>query len=84
MGRTGPSSDVVATPFPGVKSKIPSGVTPNSRGAGADGFWSHHAGGCNFLFCDGSARTLRPTIDRKVWYGLLTRDGGERIELEDE
>jgi hypothetical protein len=45
MGRTGPSSDIVS-------GSIPGGNTPNYPGAGADGFWSRHPGGCEFLLCN--------------------------------
>ncbi|HEV3163663.1 MAG TPA: DUF1559 domain-containing protein [Isosphaeraceae bacterium] len=33
----------------------------------------------NFLLLDGSVRALPGTLDRKVWYALITRDGGEAI-----
>ena len=44
---------------------------------------SSHPGGINFLFCDGSARFLSATIERNVWYALMTRDGNEIIKPTD-
>jgi len=72
MGRTGPSSDVVS-------GSIPGGNTPNYPGAGADGFWSQHPGGCNFLFCDGSVRFVKSTISSDTFASLATRSGGEVV-----
>ena len=40
---------------------------------------SYHPDGPNALFCDGSVRTLRPTVEQRVWYAAITRAGGERI-----
>ncbi len=44
---------------------------------------SAHPGGLNVLFCDGSARFLTASTDRKVWYALITRDGAEIIKEAD-
>lgn len=72
MGRTGPSSDILSGGLPG-------GNAPNNRGVGADGFWSLHPGGCQFLICDGSVRFLKETLDPQVFRALATRAGGEII-----
>ena len=40
---------------------------------------SYHAGQVNSLFCDGFVRPLRATMNRDIWYGVLTRDGKELI-----
>ena len=43
------------------------------------GFASKHAGGTNFLFCDGSVKTIRDGIDYLTFRYLQTPDGGEVI-----
>jgi len=72
MGRTGPPSDIVS-------GSIPAGNTPNDPGAGADGFWSRHPGGCEFLLCDGSVRFMKATLAPQVFQALASRAGGEAI-----
>jgi prepilin-type N-terminal cleavage/methylation domain-containing protein/prepilin-type processing-associated H-X9-DG protein len=68
LGHTGPS--------PGGQSWVD---VPNYKGAGADDFWSLHPGGCNFLFCDGSVRFVKETINPQVFSYLSTRAGGEVV-----
>jgi prepilin-type processing-associated H-X9-DG protein len=43
------------------------------------GFSSWHSTGCNFLFCDGSVRHLKRTIDQRVYKFLGNRDDGEAL-----
>lgn len=45
---------------------------------------SFHGGGINGIFCDGSGHWLPETMDRRVWYALLTRGGGEAVSLDDD
>jgi len=67
LGHTGPSPDQRWVDV------------PNYEGAGADDFWSLHPGGCNFLFCDGSVRFIKETVDPRVFSFLSTRAGGEVV-----
>ena len=39
--------------------------------------------GSNFAFADGSVRYIDGSIDRKVWYALITRDGGEAVRRDE-
>jgi prepilin-type N-terminal cleavage/methylation domain-containing protein len=70
MGRSGPSSDIVG-------GSVPGGNTPNSPGAGADGFASLHPGGCQFLLGDGSVRLIKESVAPATFQALATRAGGE-------
>ncbi|MCC6510172.1 MAG: DUF1559 domain-containing protein [Pirellulaceae bacterium] len=40
-------------------------------------FGSEHTGGCQFALCDGSVQFITQSIDMPVYFGLLTRNGGE-------
>ena len=55
---------------------------PNHKGAGADDYWSLHPGGCNFLFCDGSVRFVKETVNPQVFSFLSTRAGGEVVSAD--
>ncbi len=54
-------------------------ITPNSKLAAFDAFWSLHPGGANFAFCDGSVRFLKETIDPGVFAAMATRASGEIV-----
>jgi prepilin-type N-terminal cleavage/methylation domain-containing protein/prepilin-type processing-associated H-X9-DG protein len=40
---------------------------------------SRHSGGVNVLFCDGSVKFIKETINNQAWWGLGTRANGEIV-----
>ncbi len=44
---------------------------------------SRHPGGVNILFCDGAVRSINDNIDRRIWYAIGSRNGGERVSNTD-
>jgi len=50
--------------------------------AGASAVSSHHAGGVNILFADGSVRFLKDTVSTTVWWALGSRAGGEVVSAD--
>jgi prepilin-type processing-associated H-X9-DG protein len=64
----------------------PNGIIPDALCTtyvdpwGVSGARSWHNGGVNVLMADGSARFEAETIQRSVWRGLGTRNGGEPID----
>jgi prepilin-type N-terminal cleavage/methylation domain-containing protein/prepilin-type processing-associated H-X9-DG protein len=75
-------SNVMILAHTGPEPNQPWVDVPNYKGAGADDFWSLHPGGCNFLFCDGSVRFLKETINPQVFSYLSTRAGGEVVSAD--
>ena len=56
--------------------------TPGAAGPGlqiAHVASSHHPGGVNVLFCDGSVKFIKASISVTTWWALGTRAGGEVI-----
>jgi prepilin-type N-terminal cleavage/methylation domain-containing protein/prepilin-type processing-associated H-X9-DG protein len=47
--------------------------------AGASDVSSHHAGGVNVLFADGSVRFVKDSVSTTVWWALGSRDQGEVV-----
>jgi prepilin-type processing-associated H-X9-DG protein len=43
---------------------------------------SSHPGGINVVFCDGSVRFVKNTINYQVWYAIGTRAGGEIVSAD--
>jgi prepilin-type N-terminal cleavage/methylation domain-containing protein/prepilin-type processing-associated H-X9-DG protein len=54
-------------------------ATPTCYNLGQWGFRSNHPGGANFLFCDGSVKFLKSTVNQLVLMGLGSRNLGEVI-----
>jgi prepilin-type processing-associated H-X9-DG protein len=44
---------------------------------GASAVSSHHAGGVNVLFADGSVRFVKDSVNNTIWWALGSRAGGE-------
>ncbi len=53
--------------------------TPNYPSAHVEDYWSHHPGGVNFLFGDGSVHFIKDSINGSVYHSLATRAGGEVV-----
>jgi prepilin-type processing-associated H-X9-DG protein len=56
--------------------------TPLVRMLGQFAFRSHHPGGANFAFADGSVKFLKNTINTKTYMALGTRAGGEDVSAD--
>jgi prepilin-type N-terminal cleavage/methylation domain-containing protein/prepilin-type processing-associated H-X9-DG protein len=52
---------------------------PNAKQSMVDDYWSFHPGGCNFLFCDGSVRFIKESVNPTIFSYLSTRAGGEVV-----
>jgi prepilin-type processing-associated H-X9-DG protein len=56
---------------------IAEGRVPNNALDHVEDANSNHSNGVNFLFGDGSVRSIQNTISPEVWVGMTTRAGGE-------
>ncbi len=43
---------------------------------------SNHPGGVNVLFCDGSVKFVKNTINQATWWALGTRGNGEVVSAD--
>ena len=61
---------------------IADGRTPNNPFEHVEDSSSVHPAGVNFLFADGSVRSILYGIDPAIWVGITTRAGGETVKLD--
>jgi prepilin-type N-terminal cleavage/methylation domain-containing protein/prepilin-type processing-associated H-X9-DG protein len=55
-------------------------ITGPATETGIQAFRSEHVAGANFVFADGSVRSLAYTLEHKVYQALSTRNGGEAVD----
>ncbi len=58
---------------------VAEGRVPNNTVDHVEDVSSNHVQGVNFLFGDGSVRSIQNTISPLVWVGISTRAGGEPV-----
>jgi prepilin-type processing-associated H-X9-DG protein len=46
------------------------------------GFGSFHSGVTNFVFCDGSVRSISDGVNAQVWNAALSADGNETVAFD--
>ncbi|MBX9679745.1 MAG: DUF1559 domain-containing protein [Gemmataceae bacterium] len=61
---------------------VADGRVPNNPFDHVEDTNSNHTQGVNFLFGDGSVRSIRNAISPAVWVGITTRSGGEAVSLD--
>jgi len=61
---------------------VEEGRVPNNALDHVEDANSNHSNGVNFLFGDGSVRSIPNTISPVVWVGISTRSGGEAVEAD--
>lgn len=61
---------------------IADGRVPNNSLDHVEDTNSNHTQGVNFLFGDGSVRSIPNTISPAVWVAITTRSGGEAVSLD--
>jgi prepilin-type processing-associated H-X9-DG protein len=59
---------------------VAEGRVPNNALDHVEDANSNHSNGVNFLFGDGSVRSIQNTISPEVWVGITTRAGNEAVD----
>ena len=59
--------------------QVPSNPPCNGNDPSFNAARSHHGGGVDVLFCDGSVKFVRDTVNIETWRALSTKDAGEVI-----
>jgi prepilin-type N-terminal cleavage/methylation domain-containing protein/prepilin-type processing-associated H-X9-DG protein len=77
LGVEGPAALVLTN-----SGTVAEGRVPNNDLDHVEDPNSNHPHGVNFLFGDGSVRSLRNTISPALWVAITTRDGGEAVSLD--
>ena len=75
-------ADPGTNPAGGATKKVGNAEEPPRRVDPVGGFNSHHSGGANFAFGDGSVRFLKNTISPRVFQLLANRNDGEMISAD--
>ena len=75
-----PNDSLAPWGFCSINSEGGNGGADDSAFANAS---SYHPGGANMLFCDGSVRFIKSTVNRSgVWWALGTKAGGEVVSAD--
>ena len=61
----------------------PTGQAPCQTNGRLSEARSAHAGGCQFLFGDGTVRFISENVDQKVYVALYSIKGGEIVDADD-
>jgi prepilin-type N-terminal cleavage/methylation domain-containing protein/prepilin-type processing-associated H-X9-DG protein len=61
---------------------VAEGRVPNNTLDHVEDANSNHSQGVNFLFGDGSVRSIQNSVSPVVWVGISTRSGGEAVSLD--
>jgi prepilin-type N-terminal cleavage/methylation domain-containing protein/prepilin-type processing-associated H-X9-DG protein len=83
LGMSG--STINGNTAPGFTPNFPAGLCPGSTNKycqNAGGYGSYHTGGTNFVFCDGSVKLIRDSINPAAFSALQTVDNGEAFSYD--
>ncbi|MBN9120325.1 MAG: DUF1559 domain-containing protein [Planctomycetes bacterium] len=78
-GRTTVKMNTISGPYYSNGTTDPAALNNVLANGPLYAFRSTHAGGCNFVFADGSVKFIRDSIDMTTYRALGSRNGGEVI-----